>query len=287
MEVEFFEPATIAEALALGGRWGERGCFVAGGTDLVIQMRRGRRDPQALISLLGVRELHGIDVADEGITLGASTTHREIERHPAFEGALYALVEGAQVIGGHQVRNVATIAGNVCNASPAADLAPVLLTLEADVHVATSEGARRIPLSQFLQGPGRTALAPGELVTAISFDRPPPRTGTSFLKFGRRQAMEISIVSVAALVTLDEDGRRTCARIAVGAAAPTAMRIPDAERLLAGSMDAGAAGEAARLAARAVSPLSDVRASAEYRRQLVGALVPRALAIAQRRAQRT
>lgn len=285
MAPEFFEPETLAEAVALGDRWGEQGSFIAGGTDLVIQMRRGRRDPRALISLLRLAQLDGIATPGDRILLGALATHRSIERHAMFQGGLRALVEAAQVIGGHQVRNVGTVAGNVCNASPAADLVPVLLSLDASVHLQGAGGERALPLARFLQGPGRTARAAGELVTGVSFARPQPRTGTSFLKFGRRRAMEISIVCVAACVTLDLQGGWTSARVAVGAAAPTALRVPGAEDLLRGAVGADHLAEAGRLAAAAVTPVDDVRASAAYRRHLVQELVPRALQIAEERAR--
>lgn len=285
MTPEFFEPATIDEALALGSRFGEAGSFVAGGTDLVIQMRRGRRHPGALISLLKLEALQGIRTDGERIVLGALVTHREMERHPLFDGPLRAMVEAAQVIGGHQVRNVGTVGGNVCNASPAADLLPVLLTLDAQVHLRGAAGERSMPLAQFLRGPGRTARGAGELVTAVSFARPSQRTATAFIKFGRRRAMEISIVSVAAAVTVDARGDCVQARLAVGAAAPTAIRLPAAEAILQGGASPRQVEEAARAAADAVSPLSDVRASAEYRRHLVRALVPRALAAAIERAK--
>jgi carbon-monoxide dehydrogenase medium subunit len=284
MGLEFFEPQTLEEALALGGRWGEQGSFIAGGTDLVIQMRRGRKDPGALISLLRLQELQGISTEGARITLGGLTTHRDIERHPAFQCALFAMVEAAQVIGGHQVRNAGTVAGNLCNASPAADLLPVLLVLDADVHLSGLQGERDISIAGFLQGPGRTARTPGELLTHVSFDKPDARTGTSFLKSGRRRAMEISIVSVAASVTLDEGGGWKSARVAVGAAAPTAIRIPAVEAMLKGAVGAQQLAQAGRDAAAAVSPLDDARASATYRRQLVETLVQRALAVAQERA---
>lgn len=274
--LEFFEPDTLGEALALGARFGSDANFVAGGTDLVIQMHRGRRDPRYLISLVRLRELAQIEAGVTRVTLGALSTHRDIERHAAFQGIMRGLVESAEVIGGHQVRNVGTVGGNICNASPAADLLPVLLALDARVHLQNERSKRDLPLAAFVEGPGRTARAPDEILLAVSFDRPAPASGTAFLKFGRRRAMEISIVSAAAVVTVDGRGRCMDARIAIGAAAPTAIRAPAAEQQLRGGLvTAGALRAAGRAAADACSPLSDVRASSAYRRRLVETLVGR------------
>jgi carbon-monoxide dehydrogenase medium subunit len=275
---EYHEPGSSAEAVGLGARFGEEGSFLAGGTDLIIQMRRGRRAPRHIVSLRRVPGLDAIAV-DGTVTLGARVTHRALERSPHFQGALRALVEGAEVIGGHQVRNVGTVGGNIVNASPAADIVPVLLALDAEVTCAGPGGERTLPLADFLVGPGRTARGPGELLTAVRFARPAPRTATAFLKAGRRRAMEISVACVAARLTLDADGRCRAVAIALGAVAPTTIRAPEAEAALAGqALTPGTLGEAGRAAAAACQPIDDVRASARYRRLLVERLVPRALA---------
>jgi carbon-monoxide dehydrogenase medium subunit len=286
MALEFFEPEVMDEALELGERFGEGASFLAGGTDLVIQMHRGKRQPRQLVSLLRLPELDRIDARGPRITLGGLVTHRSIERHARFQGCLRALVESAEVVGGHQVRNVGTVGGNLCNASPAADLLPILLALEADVHLRSAREARTLPLSSFLQGPGRTARLPGELLVAVSFDALKPRSATAFLKIGRRRAMEISIVSAGAMVRLDDEGRCVEARIAIGAAAPTAIRLPEAESVLRGrALEASALAQAGKAAGKACSPLSDVRASSAYRRRLVETLVARAVAKAAERAR--
>ena len=141
MSFEYHEPTSLAEAVEMGAVFSADGCFLAGGTDLIVQMRRGRVSPRHLVSLHRVRGLDGIDV-DGTVRLGALVTHRALERHAAFQGRLRALVEGAEVIGGHQVRNVATVGGNIVNASPAADIVPVLLSLDADVTCVGPDGAR-------------------------------------------------------------------------------------------------------------------------------------------------
>jgi carbon-monoxide dehydrogenase medium subunit len=274
---EYYEPTSLADAVDLGARFGADGRFLAGGTDLIIQMRRGKVAPQHVISLHRVPGLDRID-AHGTVTIGALATHRAIERFPGFQGRLRALVEGAEVIGGHQVRNVATVGGNVVNASPAADVVPVLLTLDASVTSIGPAGERTLPLEEFLVGPGETARRAGELLTAVRFSAPTGGTATAFLKAGRRRAMEISVVCVAARISLDGERCRE-ARIALGAVAPTTVRARAAERALEGGvLTPELMREAGRLAASGCRPISDVRASARYRRHLVETLVPRALA---------
>lgn len=278
MSFEYHEPTSIAAAVALGARFGEAGRFLAGGTDLMIQMRRGRVAPRHVLSLHRVAGLDRIEV-DGVVRLGALVTHRSIERCPHFQGGLRALIEGAEVVGGHQIRNVATVGGNIVNASPAADVVPVLLALDATVTCLGPDGERTLPLAGFLTGPGQTARRPGELLTSIRFDRLPPRSATAFLKAGRRKAMEISVVCVAVRLMLDAAHARCReARIALGAVAPTTMRARTAERALEGQpLTEAVLRSAGRLAAGECAPIDDVRASARYRRLLVETLVPRAL----------
>lgn len=276
--VEFHEPSSIAEAAALGGRLGADARFLAGGTDLIIQMQRGRAAPRHLISLRRVAGLTGITVGGH-ITLGALTTHRQVECTTAFRGPLEGLIEGAEVIGGHQIRNVGTVGGNIVNASPAADLVPVLLALDAMVGLTGAGGEREVALGEFLVGPGQTRRRPDEVLTRVRCSALPARSATAFLKAGRRKAMEISVVCVAARLTLEVALERCVeARIALGAVAPTAIRARAAEaRLIGQTLTAEVLAAAGGAAGEECAPLSDVRASAEYRRRLVRALVPRVL----------
>lgn len=279
MSFEYHEPVSVAEAVELGARFGPDGRFLAGGTDLIIQMRRGKVAPRHVVTLHRVPGLDAIE-ANGHVRLGALVTHRAIERCAAFHGGLRALVEGAEVVGGHQVRNVGTVGGNVVNASPAADVVPVLLTLDATVACVGADGERTVALEQFLVGPGQTVRRPGELITAVDFAPLSERSATAFLKAGRRRAMEISVVCVAARLTLDAGGERCVeARIALGAVAPTTWRAREAEQALEGRViGREALREAGRVAAADCRPISDVRASARYRQVLVETLVPRALA---------
>jgi carbon-monoxide dehydrogenase medium subunit len=283
---DYHAPTSIAEAVELAARFGEDGRFLGGGTDLLLQIERRRIAPRHLIGLARVAGLDALAV-NGGVVLGGGVTPRTIEKTPALHGALRALVEAAEVIGGHQVRNVATVGGNVVNASPAADLVPVLMALDGEVTLAGSSGERTLALDRFLVGPGRTDRRPDELLLRVTLPALPSITGTAFLKAGRRRAMEISVVAVAVRVTLDAAGERaTDVRIALGAVAPTTIRARAAEGALAGQpVGADAFRAAGTLAAGASDPISDVRASAAFRRHLVAILVPRALARAVERAR--
>ena len=279
MSFDLHRPSSLAEAVDLAARLGAGARFIAGGTDVVIQINRGKIAPAHLIDISRLPGLAGIAETAEGCTIGPLTTYRTIERHQAFQGALSALVEAAGVVGGHQVRNIATVGGNIVNASPAADFVPPLLTLDATLDIAGPQGVRAVALRDFITGPGKTTLGVGELVTAVRFARLPAHTATAFLKEGRRKAMEISVVCVAASLTLDAGGTRcVAARLAVGAAGPTALRPEQAEASLAGQAAGLSSFRAAgQLAAAASSPISDVRASADHRRHLVALLVEREL----------
>jgi carbon-monoxide dehydrogenase medium subunit len=279
MRFDYDEPTSVREAIELAGRPGEEGRFLAGGTDLLVQIRRGRLAPRRVISLHRVPGLDAIEV-NGTVTLGALVTHRRLERAPEFQGPLRALVEAAQLVGGHQIRNVATVGGNIANASPAADVVPVLLALDGRVTCLGSDGERTLPLDGFASGPGVTARRRDELLTRVTFAPLPPRSASAFLKAGRRRAMEISVVCVAARLTLDASLERCLTvGIALGAVAPTTIRARAAERHLEGrALTEDAVREAGRIAARECRPIGDVRASARYRTLLVAALVPRALA---------
>ena len=284
---DYHQPESLADAVDLAARFGGQASFLAGGTDLIVQIERGRVAPRHVIGLGRVPGLVGIEVNGR-ITLGARVTHRAIEQTPALAGPLRCLVEGAEVIGGHQVRNVATVGGNLVNASPAADLVPCLLALDGVVTLVGPGGEREIPIERFLLGPNRTARRPDELVTRVDLPALPPRAATAFLKAGRRRAMEISVVCVAARLTLDATLERCLeARVVLGAVAPTAVRAHAAERLLEGQPVGGEAfRRAAEAAQEACRPIDDVRASAGFRQHLVGVLVRRALDRCVERARR-
>lgn len=277
MRFEYHQPTSLADAIALLKEYGDQAALLAGGTALLIDMKRGERQPGQMISLWGVPGLVGVR-ANGNFRIGALTTISDLADAAASHPSLRALVDSAWLFGGLQVRNMCTVGGNICKASPGADMVPPLLCLDAELRLAGPDGERTTPLDGFLTGPDQTALRPAEVLTEIAVPLP-PRTGTAFLKVMRRHAVDCSIAAAAARVTLAED-RQTClaARIAVGAAAPNPFRAKQAEALLAGKkLDPDLVREAARRARDESRPISDVRASADYRRMLVETLVERAI----------
>jgi carbon-monoxide dehydrogenase medium subunit len=279
MSFDVHRPSSLAQAVALAQKFGDAARFIAGGTDLMIQIGRRKLAPDHVIDLSALRALVGIAETPDGFSIGALTTHKAIERHPPFGRDLVALPQSARVVGGHQVRNVATVGGNIVNASPAADVVAVLLILDAELVLAGTAGERQVWLDDFLLGPGQTDRRPDEVLASIRFARLPAASATAFLKAGRRRAMEISVVCVAARLTLSADGAACeTVRLALGAVGPRVLRARAAETFLAGgAVSAERFRDAGRLAAEGSSPISDVRASARYRRQLVEVMVERAL----------
>ena len=285
---EYYEPASLEEAIDLLVRHGDAARPLAGGTALLVDMNIGHIRPTHLVSLTEVTELDQVRTnggpstrSGRGWTIGALTTLSTIEDYPGFlAGPTIALVEATHVLGGRQIRNVATVGGNICHASPGADMVPPLLCLDAELRLVGPDGERTTPLDGFLVGPDRTAIKRAEVLAEVRIPTPPARSGSTFLKVMRRHAMDCSIVAVAVRITLAKDGE-TCAeaRIAVGAAAPVPFRAREAESRLEGRrLTDELVLEAAQRAAAASRPITDVRATAEYRRMLVRGLVTRAVA---------
>lgn len=278
MSFQVHRADSVEQAIDLVRTLGSNTFFLAGGTDLIIQTSRGRKAPHHVIDISRIPSLAGIHCDKNALSIGTITTHKEIERHPFIRQRLTALAEAARVVGGHQVRNIATVGGNIANASPAADVAVALLALGATVELTSIDTTRSLSLDAFFLGPGKTARTEGELVRGVDIPLE-ENSASAFLKAGRRKAMEISVVCVAASLIIDPPSR-TClaARVALGAVAPIPMRARAAEAHLIGrNLTPDVLRRAGEIAADESSPLDDVRASAAYRRILVSALVPRAL----------
>lgn len=269
---DYLRPSTLDEAFALMHSTADAR-FVAGGTDLLLRIRDGKIKPTALISLRGVKELDGISL-DSGVRIGAMTRVADLLDHAELARRFPVLHQAAKTLGSAQIRNVATVGGNLINASPCADMAPALLVHDARVVLQNGQAERELSLEELFVAPGETRLLPGELLTAILLDAAPASRRASFTKI-RRVSMDISIASVA--VSLDLDGRRCVrARVAAGSVAPRPVRLHETERLLQGKdLDAESSTAAAALASEEVTPITDLRSTAEYRRHIVGALVKR------------
>lgn len=275
---DYYAPTSLNEALALLAEQAGRARALAGGTDLLLKMRAGKLAPGCLINIKRIPELRGLGYDEtQGLWLGALTTVAEIMASPDVCSRYPVLAHAAATMASVQIRNLATVGGNLCNAAPSADLAPPLIALGAQAHIVGPRGERSVALENFFTGPGQTALADDELLIGVTV--PPPGAGLTavYLKHTPREAMDIAIVGVAAAVALNE-GVCASARIVLGAVAPTPLVAQAAGAALIGRpLEEKHIAEAARLAAQAARPIDDVRASAWYRREMVEVLVRRAL----------
>lgn len=278
-DLAYYRPETLEEAFSALESGGPEVCVLAGGTHLIPSIKKGvRKSPKYMLDIKGIDDLRVLEHSGEGLRLGALATVEEIIRSPEVAKRIPLLKEAGSTMGTRQVRNRATIGGNICCASPASEIISALLALDARVVAAGPGAEEKIPLADFLAGPHKTALAPGRLLKEIYIPDPPAGGGWAFIKH-TRSAVDISLVNAAVRVHTDP-GSGLCreVRIVLGAVGPTALRAAGAEGELAGRpLSAENIGRAAEAAARQSRPVSDVRASAEYRRQLVGVLTGRAL----------
>lgn len=276
---EYAAPSTLAEALrALRDARGEARPL-AGGTDLIAQMKAGRRQPDLLLDTKRIAQCRRLAVDRAGLHIGAAVACSDIAEHPEVRERFPLLVQGCKLIGSVQIQNRASLGGNLCNAAPSADTAPPVICLGGKVRIAGPKGTREVPVEEFFTGPGKTVLAPDELLVEIAVPLPPAHSAGDYQRFTPRAEMDIAFAGVGAFLVMDpRTGRCTAARIALAAVAPTPVRATSAERALEGQrITASAIGEAAERAAESARPITDHRASAEYRRELVKALARRAL----------
>jgi CO/xanthine dehydrogenase FAD-binding subunit len=275
-EFEYHAPGSVEEAVRLLRELGPDALPLAGGTDLLVKMKQRAVAPTHVVNLKGISGLAGIEEGPEGIRIGALTRLRELERSGLVAKRLPLLHETVRAMASVQIRNMATVGGNICNASPAADAAVTLMTLGAEAKVAGPEGVRIIPLSDFFTGPGATDLREGEILTSFLVPRPTEGTGWAFLKLGRT-SLDLATVNVAATLRLDGGVVTECS-ITLGAVAPTPLKVASAEEFLKGRRATPEAfREAAEMCCAAIIPITDVRASAEYRMAVSRALVFEAL----------
>ena len=282
--MDYVAPTTIEEAVgALASTVDSR--VFAGATDLIPQIRSGRPEPGLLVDLKRIDRLTSLTEDVASWTIGAATPTSRLTEDAAFSGQFPGLSEAAGLIGSDQIQNRSSLGGNLCNASPAADSVPAMLVNDVRAIVATADGTRTVAVDQVVTGPGQTSLAAGEFIVEFQIDKPPANTGDAYLRMIPRTEMDIAVVGVGARLTLDADGNCTDARVAVGAVAPTARRVADAEAALVGNpINDDTLAAVAAAASAACDPIDDKRGTIAYRKQVTGVLAKRAVKIAADRA---
>lgn len=274
---EFHEPHTLEDACRLMGELGEKARPLAGGTDLLVNMKKKILAPEHLVSLGRIEPLGELSSDNDGLRLGAALTAAQIAESADVRERFPALAEGASRLGSPLIRNLATVAGNLASARPAADFPPPLIAYGARVVVRNASGDRTLPVEELFRGPGATSLGPDDLLEAVQLDALEERSGAAYIKLGVRQTLEISLVNVAAYLGLENKTIQT-ARIVLGSVAPTPIRAPAAEKTLIGELPSPALfAKAAEAASEDAKPIDDFRASAAYRRDMVRTLTRRAL----------
>ena len=287
MEMRFEAPTTVEAAAALLS--GAKGLAkpLAGGTDLLIQMRSGRVEPELVVDVKGIPEMTSIVMEDGGFRFGAATAAMVLVEHKALAAAWPGVIDAVKLIGSIQIKGRATVGGNVCNASPAADSVPALIAAAATARVVGPNGRRDVPVEDIATGPGKTSLGPGEIVSSFLLPRRPPRSGDAYLRFIPRTEMDIAVVGAGVYLTLDEKGVCRSARVSLGAVAERALLVPEASAALVGTtVDDAALERLAAAASAACRPIDDKRGTKEYRIKVAGVLARRAAAIALERARR-
>jgi carbon-monoxide dehydrogenase medium subunit len=275
---EYFLPETLPEAMGLLQKYGDDARIMAGGTDLLLRLRRGAIQAKAVVGLKRIQELNAIAFhRKKGLTIGATALLADVAGHPDVQKYYPGIVAAIQETANVQIRNMGTLIGNLCNASPSADNAPMLLVLEGVLNIVGPGGKRSLPLNEFFKGPGMTALGKHEIVVSLDAPIPEAHTGTAYLSLSARGQVDCSAVGVGVKLTL-EGNRCKDVRIAVGACAPVPMRVPEAEKCLSGkTLSEAQMKKAAKITAEAMRPINDLRASAAYRSTMVEVLVKRAL----------
>ena len=282
---QFAAPRTLDEATALLARHGSAARVVAGATDLMVQVRIAGDYPEHYVDIKHVPEVNVIDLQADHLQLGAAVSCAALSERDDVRAAFPGLVESAELIGSTQIQSRATLGGNLCNASPAADTVPALMALDAQAVIAGPGGTRTVRVTDVPTGPGATSLAAGEIVVAFRIPVPPARSADAYQRFIPRTEMDIAVVGVGVSVTLDAAGVCTAARVALGAVAPTAFVAEDAGAALTGTdLGDAALAEAGRRAAAAARPISDRRGTVEFRHDVTEVLTRRTAAAARDRA---
>jgi carbon-monoxide dehydrogenase medium subunit len=281
--VRYEAPTSLAQA-AQALRGASDAKILAGGTDLLVQMKLGIRQPGLIVDIKHIPELMAYQLSDKGLHLGAAVTGMVLNDDALVRACFPGFVEALGLIGSSQIQGRCSAGGNLCNASPAADSVPALIANRAVCNIVGPAGERCVAVEEFTTGPGKNCLASGEILVSIDLPAPTPRSSDAYLRFIPRTEMDIAVAGAAVALTLDAAGVCTAARVAIGAVAPTALLVPAAAEALIGStLDDIALANAAAAASAAAVPITDKRGTAEYRKKVVGVLVRRAAVIARER----
>lgn len=287
-DFDYVAPTTLDEALAALAAHNGRARCLAGGTDLIDQMRTGRKRPELVVDVKKIPELNVLSANGAGLRLGAAVPCSDVYRNEVVARDYSALADAARIIGGIQIQNRASIGGNVCNSSPAADSVPALIALQAVCVIAGPNGRREVPVEQFFTGPGQNVLQAGELLVELRMPARPPRSGSHYRRFIPRNEMDIAVVGVGASVQLEQDGATiAAARIGLGAVGPTPLFAAEAAAALIGKRvdDEAALADAAEAARAIIQPIDDMRGPKWFRNHVTGVLVQRVVRAAATRAR--
>ena len=285
--IDYVAPTSLSEAVSVLSANGDRARPLAGGTDIIVQLRGGRRELDVLVDAKSIPELNQIEMTDSGLRLGAAVPCYEIYQNQAVAAAYPGLIDAAGLIGSIQIQGRASIGGNLCNAAPSGDSIPPVITLGGQAHINGPNGWRAVAAEDFCTGPGRNVLEPGEILVGIQIPAPVANSGTAYLRFIPRNEMDIAVAGVSSSVVLDASGQTIqSARIALASVGPTPILATAAGDSLAGkAVSDDAIAEAGRLASEAASPITDMRGTIRQRHHLVDVLTRRTLNIAIRRAR--
>lgn len=285
MRLECYRAESIESTIEFLEKHGMRGKIIAGGTDLLIAIRKGKYLPQALVDITFIPGMDEINYKEDKLKIGANMTHESICAETEIANDYIALVEACSQVGSPQIRNLATVGGNVCNAAPSAETVPALIALGCNVKISGPSGVREVALEKFFKGPSENILGEAEFVTHLELNQTPTNADSAYLRLSPRRALDLPVVNVGVYVELDSNKSFSNVRICLGSVAPTPIRATLSEEALIGqNLSEDLVMEAGRLAENHSKPISDVRGTASYRKEMVGVLTERAIYKAYERA---
>ena len=275
---DYENPKTLSEATALLTKYGDDACLIAGGTDLIVQMRIGRRTPKVIVNTKSIAEMNELTCDNSGLTIGAAVPCYKIYQHPEIPIMYPGIVDSASLIGGIQIQGRATLGGNLCNAAPSADAIPSLIVNKATCNIVGSRGIRSIPVEEFCTGPGQNILENDELLVSLSFPKPESNFGARYIRFTPRDEMDIAVAGAGVSITLENEVIKSIC-VVLASVAPTPLLVKEiTEELTDTKLSPDTLSRAGELAKQAARPIADMRGTIEYRKHLSDVLTKRALA---------